>query len=86
MTTRTEPQATAARAAEAFPLPAFLTEAQVAERLAISPRTLQMWRFRGGGPEFVKVGALVRYEPEAVAAWLARHTRASTSDPGPEAA
>lgn len=66
-------------------IPVLLTEAQVAERLAISPRTLQMWRFKGGGPRFVKVGVAVRYRPEDIADWLSRQTRTSTADPGPDA-
>jgi len=82
----TYPNRNPKRTADPFPLPTFLTEAQVAERLAISPRTLQMWRVKGGGPVFTKVGAAVRYSPEAVADWLARQTRANTSDPGPGAA
>ncbi|NBN77300.1 helix-turn-helix domain-containing protein [Microvirga tunisiensis] len=40
---------------------ALLTEAQAAEFLHVSRRSLQAWRVRGGGPRFVKVGKLVRY-------------------------
>jgi predicted DNA-binding transcriptional regulator AlpA len=63
-----------------------LTEAQVADGMSISPRTLQQWRYLGGGPRYLKIGSAVRYRPEDVAAWLAQQTKASTSDPGPEAA
>jgi hypothetical protein len=86
LATHIDPNGNPQQPAVRFPLPAFLTETQVAERLAISPRTLQQWRFVGRGPKFVKVGAAVRYSPEAVADWLERNTRDHTSDPGPEAA
>jgi predicted DNA-binding transcriptional regulator AlpA len=66
--------------------PLLLTEAQVADLLAISPRTLQMWRYKGGGPKYVKAGAAVRYRPADVDDWLASQARLSTSDPGPVAA
>jgi len=83
----TPPRSTrsATRAANPFALPTFLTEAEVAERLAISPRTLQTWRYKGGGPRYLKVGSAVRYRPEDVAAWLERQTRANTADPGLDA-
>jgi len=67
-------------------IPVLLTEAQVADGLNISPRTLQQWRYKGGGPRYSKVGSAVRYRPEDVAAWLAQQTRCSTADPGPDAA
>jgi hypothetical protein len=86
LTTRIDPNGKPQRTAVRFPLSEFLTEPQLAEWLAISPRTLQQWRFVGRGPKFVKVGAAVRYSPEAVADWLERNTRDHTSDPGPEAA
>lgn len=68
------------------PVALLFTEAQVADRLAVSPRTLQMWRYKGGGPRYLKIGAAVRYRAADVDAWLANQTRASTSDPGPDAA
>ena len=63
-----------------------LTETEAAEVLNVSPRTLQQWRVRGGGPPFAKLGALVRYDPETLAAWICAQTRSNTSDPGPAAA
>ena len=39
-----------------------LTTSQAAERLGLSPRTLEEWRLRGGGPVFRKLGRrTVRY-------------------------
>lgn len=62
------------------------TEKQEAQRLNVSVRTLQAWRYKGGGPSFIKVKSAVRYNPATTDAWLVERTRASTSDPGPEAA
>ncbi len=39
----------------------FLTEDQLAARTQTSKRTLQGWRLKGGGPDYVKFGSLVRY-------------------------
>jgi predicted DNA-binding transcriptional regulator AlpA len=66
------------------PATLLLTEAKVADLLAVSPRTLQMWRYKGGGPRYLKIGSAVRYRLSDVDAWLARQTRASTADPGPD--
>jgi hypothetical protein len=68
------------------PAQALMTEAQLAEYLNVSVRTLQCWRWRGGGPSFLKIGGAVRYSPDCVAQWIEKQTRASTADPGPAAA
>lgn len=47
-----------------------------------SPRTLETWRVRGGGPRFLKVGRRVAYRRRDLDAWLAERERASTSDTG----
>jgi hypothetical protein len=64
------------------------TEKQEAARLRVSTRTLQAWRYRGGGPPYLKLGSgswgAIRYDPADVDAWLEECTRTSTSDPGPE--
>ena len=55
---------------------------QVAEFLGVSPRTLEDWRLRGGGPRFVRMGSrVVRYRPREVARWIADREVASTSAP-----
>jgi len=46
--------------------PDFLGEGEVSKRLSISVRTLQSWRARGGGPEFVHAGRRVLYARSAV--------------------
>ena len=44
--------------------------AEVAENLGKSPRTLQMWRTRGVGPPYVKIGHSLYYKKSALLAWL----------------
>ena len=61
-----------------------LTEAETAQHLNCTKRCLQAWRLRGGGPEFVKVGRLVRYRPQAIDNFEAANTHTTTSDPGPD--
>lgn len=61
------------------PIRALHDEKREAARLAVSPRTLQLWRLRGGGPPYIKVGNAVRYNPDQVDAWLSERTRHSTS-------
>lgn len=39
----------------------YLSEAKVAQRWGISQKTLQRWRFDRKGPDFLKIGATVRY-------------------------
>ena len=39
-----------------------LTEKEVAGLICITPRALQNWRLRGGGPEYIKIGRSVRYQ------------------------
>jgi hypothetical protein len=47
-----------------------------------SPRTLEGWRLRGGGPRFLKIGRRVIYRRRDLDNWLAARERASTSDRG----
>jgi len=51
-----------------------LDQAQAAELLQVSPRTLEGWRCRGGGPRFIRVGRRVRYRLQDLRAWLDEHT------------
>ena len=51
--------------------------------LGVKPATLEVWRCRGIGPRFVKVGARVVYRLSDLTAYLDSRTRSSTADPGP---
>ena len=48
-----------------------MTEDQVSKRLNVSVASLRRWRLLNRGPQFVKVGSLVRYQPEELDSWLA---------------
>lgn len=45
-------------------------EKDLALRLNVSIATIRRWRYEGGGPPFVKLGALVRYVPQEIEAWI----------------
>lgn len=58
-------QTTAAPAA-----PEYLTEPEAASLLDVSPRTMQRWRYKGLGPDFIRWGERkVRYTRAALQAW-----------------
>jgi hypothetical protein len=48
-----------------------MTEQEVSKRLNVSVASLRRWRLLRRGPAFLKVGSLVRYQPEELEAWLA---------------
>lgn len=66
------------------PDPRLLDEHEAAAFLRISPKTLQRWRWSGGGPPFVKLGSRVRYARCDLEDFVALRRRFSTADPGPE--
>jgi hypothetical protein len=62
---------------------ALLTEDSAASLLGFSPRALQSWRHRGGGPIFVKISArAIRYRRIDLQSWAEKRLRKSTSDRG----
>lgn len=50
--------------------PAYLTAAEVGAFLRVRAKTLVNWRWRKIGPPYIKIGASVRYERNALLAWL----------------
>ncbi len=60
----------------------FLTEIQAAEFLALTVRTLQSWRLRGGGPRYVKCGRACRYRRRELIDWTEANTVSHTSQTG----
>jgi excisionase family DNA binding protein len=52
--------------------------------LGVTTKTVEMWRVRGRGPRFVKVGSLVRYRKADIQAWLTSRTASSTSQVLPD--
>lgn len=58
-----------------------LREADAARFLGFTPRALQAWRVRGGGPRFVRVSSRgIRYRHEDLIAWAEARLRSSTSE------
>ena len=57
-----------------------LTEKEAAELICYTPRALQNWRVRGGGPKYVKVSARsIRYQRRDVLNWIDSRKRGNTS-------
>lgn len=47
-----------------------MTPRQLSELIQVPVMTLQDWRNNGDGPEWVKVGRLVRYRLSTVREWI----------------
>ena len=45
-----------------------------------NPRTMERWRVTGEGPEFVKIGKLVRYRKSSLERFVTERTRRHTGD------
>ena len=60
-----------------------LNNEQTAAILGIKPNTLEIWRYKGKGPNFIKFGdhpsSPVRYQRSRVMDWIEAHSHASTS-------
>lgn len=54
---------------------------QAAKRLGLAKQTLVQWRWRGEGPEFVKLGRAVRYSPDSLDRWLSTRQRGGEPPP-----
>ena len=58
-----------------------LNQNELAERLNISARTLERWRWVGEGPRFLKLGGRVVYRLEDIEAYEVEQVRDSTTTP-----
>lgn len=57
------------------------TPHQAADFLSLSPRWLELKRYHGGGPPFVRISArCVRYRLSDLEEWVGDRVRHSTSD------
>ncbi|MDO4709996.1 MAG: helix-turn-helix domain-containing protein [Pseudomonadota bacterium] len=69
--------------------PDLLTNEEAAALLGIKPNTLEIWRTKGKGPEFVKLGrtksAPIRYLRSKIFEWLECQSFSSTSAYAPNA-
>ncbi|MBI3782798.1 MAG: helix-turn-helix domain-containing protein [Deltaproteobacteria bacterium] len=56
----------------------FVNEREAAQRLGLSPKTLQRWRWTGRRLHFYKFGAAVRYSCDDLERFIAAGRRASS--------
>jgi hypothetical protein len=61
--------------------PRYLNNAEAAQFLRLSPRTLEKQRVIGGGPRFRKFGRRVMYAIEDLEAWANARSFEMTCDP-----
>jgi hypothetical protein len=65
----------------------YLDVHQAADYIGVTPRTLEAWRHRGGGPVFLRISnRLVKYRIEDLDTFMESKLRTSTSDNGDEGA
>lgn len=60
-----------------------LSSKMAAQRMGISPGTLENWRCQGRGPAYIKLPGKtggVRYDPADIEAWKDAHRFQSTSE------
>lgn len=55
-----------------------MMEQDVAEMLNVTVSAVRRWRVENRGPEYLKVGSLVRYRPTDVKKWLSSLARSAT--------
>jgi predicted DNA-binding transcriptional regulator AlpA len=51
-----------------------------ADFLGVKPQTLDAWRLRGCGPQFFKVGRLIKYRESDLLDWLETRRCANTAE------
>lgn len=68
---------------QSFELDDLLSNDQTAAILGVKPNTLEIWRCKGKGPAFLKLGdhpsSPIRYQRSGVMAWLEKRSHTSTS-------
>lgn len=57
----------------------YMTSAELEEVYNLPKGTAAQLRYRGGGPEFIRLGSRIRYKREAVEAWIEANTFTSTA-------
>lgn len=58
-----------------MPAEKLITQEELADLAGVAVGTVENWRYKQDeGPDYVKVGRLVRYRPSAVEKWLAANT------------
>ena len=57
-----------------------ITQAELARRWRLSPRTLERWRWKGNGPSYLKIGGRIVYRKEDVAEFEIQRRKTSGSN------
>lgn len=57
----------------------FITTKEFAEMLGVTENTIVIWRTKGFGPKYYKLGRSVRYKKADVEAWIDENISQSTS-------
>jgi phage terminase Nu1 subunit (DNA packaging protein) len=58
-----------------------LNEKQAADYLGVTARALQAWRYRGGGPRFIRISArCIRYRQDDLEQWLSERMANTTAE------
>lgn len=63
-------------------LPCLLDERDATAMLNVAKNTLNIWRMKGQGPKYVKLGRMVRYHSRDLLEYIENSVRTSTSDTG----
>ena len=56
-----------------------INQVELSRRWRLSPRTLERWRYRGTGPQYLKVGGRVVYRLDDIEAFEARRIHEITA-------
>ena len=57
----------------------FITEQEVGDILGVVQATLKLWRVKGSGPRYFKIGGRILYRRDDLDAFIERQARRSTS-------
>jgi predicted DNA-binding transcriptional regulator AlpA len=57
-----------------------LTDREVAAMVGVSVATVRRWRLRHLGPQYLRIGVLIRYRPGSVRQWLDGQPAGGTTD------
>lgn len=69
----------ARRPAKGMNMTGYFNARELAQHLGISMPTVQRWRKEGKGPPYIKIGQIIRYEKQAVEAWLDKQSHAQSN-------
>lgn len=63
-----------------LPRPEYFDVHAAAAYLSVTRKQLEHWRYRGGGPEFSKIGRHVRYRRTDLDCWMTEHRVRNTCE------